>query len=315
MKVEIFSSIFDISLISSTIRASTPILYAALAAIITQQADILNIGTEGIMLVSAFVAIAVSFATGSWLIAVLVAIIAGVLMSLIVAIAHLKFNGEIMVVGTALNMLALALTKFLLREIFGVAGSFYSKKIVPIPRIHISAFDNIPILNSLFNNYSLFELLAPVFIIGIWFLLYRTTWGLRTRSVGLNPKAAETAGIDVYKTKFKVVLISGVLGGIAGAHLSLGYSTMFVENMTNGRGFMGVAAMYFGGLNPIFSSIGALIFGFADSVGARLQTYGFPSEIILAAPYVTTVVVLSISMIKKHISLKKSKSSLVSAKQ
>lgn len=309
--MEILSSIFDLSLIASTIRASTPILYATLAVIITQQADILNIGTEGIMLMGAFVAVSVSFLTGSWILAVIAAIVSGVLMALIVGVAHIKFKGEIMVVGISLNMFSLAVTRFLLREIFGVAGSFYSDKIVPIPRVHIPFLDNIPVLNTLFNNYSLFELLGPVFVFAIWYLLFRTTWGLRTRSVGLNPKAAETAGIDIYKSKFQVIIISGILGGIAGAHLSLGYSRMFVENMTNGRGFMGVAAMYFGGVNPIFAYIGTLIFGFADSIGARLQLHGFPSDIILMTPYITTVAILSISMIRKYLVEKKSKSSFI----
>ncbi|WP_443660178.1 ABC transporter permease [Clostridium algidicarnis] len=308
--MEILSSIFDLSLINSTIRAATPILYAALAAIITQQADILNIGTEGIMLMGAFVAIAVSFLTGSWVLAVLAAIIGGVLMSLIIGFAHVKFKGDIMVVGIAVNMLSLAVTKFLLRELFGVAGSFYSDKIVQIPKINIGFLKNVPIL----NDYSLFEILGPIFVLLIWYLLFRTTWGLRTRSVGLNPKAAETAGINIIKTKFQVIIISGVLGGIAGAHLSLGYSSMFVENMTNGRGFMGVAAMYFGGVNPIFAYLGTLIFGFVDSVGARLQSYGFASELILMIPYIATVTILAISMIRKFIVKNKAKSSLIPLK-
>lgn len=289
------SSIFDLSLIPATIRSSTPILLAALSAVITQQADILNVGVEGIMLFSAFTAVAVSFFTGSWILALIVAIIVGLIVSTIIGIAHLKYKADVFAVGTVINMLALALTKFFLNTIFNASGSFYSEKVVPIPKI---------------GSYSLFEILAPVMIFILWYLLYKTVWGLRIRSVGLNPKAAETAGLDVYKAKFQVILISGIIGGIAGAHLSLGYSNMFVENMTNGRGFMGVAAMFFGGANPVFAAIGSFIFGLADSIGSRLQAYGLPSQFILMIPYIATIAILTISLASRIRKEKKQKSSL-----
>lgn len=125
------------------------------------------------------------------------------------------------------------------------------------------------------------------------------------------PLAAQTAGINVSAMKYQAIAISGLVGGLAGAHLSLGYSTMFVENMTSSRGFMGVAAMYFGGAHPIFTAIGCLVFGFTDSIGARLQAYGVPSQLVLLMPYVVTIVVLAISMATKKSAEKKRKSSLV----
>lgn len=305
-----FLYIIDYTIIHATLRATTPILLAAFAAVITQQANILNVGVEGIMLVGAFIAVYVSFITGSWILAIIAAVLAGMIIAAIIGIAHLKYGGDVFAVGTTVNLLALALTRFLLQELLGVSGSFTHKEISAIPKIHLEIFSINPVMNSLFNNYSLFEVLTVPLIFLFWFLLYKTVWGLRTRSIGLNPEAARTAGIDVYRRKFQVILISGIIGGLAGAHLSLGYSNLFAENMTNGRGFMGVAAMFFGAANPVFTAIGCIIFGFTDSVGARLQAYGFPSQFVLMLPYIITVLILSISMIKQYNKNKKRKSSL-----
>lgn len=305
---DFLQNIFNYSLIHATIRASTPILYATLAAVITQQADILNVGIEGIMLTSAFTAVSVSYFTGSWLLAVLAAMLVGLAVAGIIGIAHLKYKGDVFAVGMTVNILALALTRFFLNYIFQTNGNFYSEKIVPIPK-NISIFVNNEILDSIFNNYFLFEIIEIALVFSLWYLLFRTIWGLRLRSVGAFPLAAETAGINAFRKKMEVILYSGLIGGLGGAHLSLGYSTMFVENMTNGRGFMGVAAMYFGQANPVIAWLGTLLFGLADSVGSRLQAYGIAPQFILMIPYITTVLVLAISLsrkIKKEMMLKSS---------
>ena len=304
------SDILDITLIYATIRSATPILFAALCATITQQADILNIGTEGIMLTSAFVAVLTSFMTGSWLLAIVCAIFSGIVITMIMAVANIKYNAHICAVGIAVNMFALAITKFGLKQFLGTSGTFNSPEIVPIPKIHIAAFDNIPFLNQVFNNWCVTEVFGLVMVAVMWFLLFRTVWGLRVRCVGRLPMAAETAGINVKMMKYQVMIISGVMGGLAGAHLSLGYSQMFADNMTNGRGFMGVAAMNFGAQNPILVWVGTLIFGFMDSLGARLQAYGLPSQFILMLPYVFTIVVLALAMWSKTKKDQKAKSAL-----
>ena len=304
------SDILDITLIYATIRSATPILFAALCATITQQADILNIGTEGIMLTSAFVAVLTSFMTGSWLFAIVCAILSGIVIAMIMAVANIKYNAHICAVGIAVNMFALAITKFGLKQFLGTSGTFNSPEIVPIPKIHIAAFDNIPFLNQVFNNWCVTEVFGLVMVAVMWFLLFRTVWGLRVRCVGRLPMAAETAGINVKMMKYQVMIISGVMGGLAGAHLSLGYSQMFAENMTNGRGFMSVAAMNFGAQNPILVWVGTLIFGFMDSLGARLQAYGLPSQFILMLPYVFTIVVLALAMWSKTKKDQKAKSAL-----
>lgn len=291
-----FGSVFNWTLFYATIRTSTPILFAALCATITQQGNITNIGTEGIMLTSAFTAVTVSVYTQSWLLALLVSMLTGVILALIMAVGTIRFNADITAIGMGINMFALAFTKFGIKQWLGTTGSYTSPEIVAIPKVHIPLFEKSEFLNKTFNNWSIMEILGIVLVFVLYYVLYKTVWGLRVRSVGFNPEAAQTAGISVKKVQYQVMIISGILGGLAGAHLSTGYSQMFVENMTNGRGFMGVAAMFFGGANPILAWVGALLFGFVDTLGGRLQAIGWPSQFVLMLPYIITIVVLSISM-------------------
>ena len=308
---ENLGKIFNLSLIYATFRASTPIIYAALCAAITQQANILNIGTEGIMLVGAFTAVAVSYFTGSWILGILAAMLGGAFIAMIMAISHIKYNSEICAIGMGVNLLAIALTKFMLQVFFHTSGSFSNPSIVPIPKLHMTFLENVPVLSSLFNDWRFTAWFVIIFIILLQFIFYKTVWGLRLRAVGQFPMAAETAGIQANAVKYQAMLISGLIGGLAGAHLSLGYSTQFVENMTNSRGFMGVAAMYFGGANPVLTAMGCLLFGFSDSVGARLQAYGIPAQFILMMPYIVTIAVLAISMAVKIQATKKKQSALI----
>lgn len=309
--LENLGKIFNISLIYATFRASTPIIYAALCAAITQQANILNIGTEGIMLVGAFTAVAVSYFTGSWILGVVAAMAGGAVIAMIMAVGHIKYNSEICAIGMGINLFAIAITKFLMQVLFKTNGTFSNPGIIPVPRVHMAFLDHIPVLNALMNNWCFTEWFVILFIILLQFLFYKTVWGLRLRAVGQFPAAAQTSGINVNAVKYQAMLISGLIGGLAGAHLSLGYSSQFVENMTNSRGFMGVAAMYFGGANPVITALGCLLFGFSDSVGARLQAYGFPAQFVLMMPYLVTIMVLAVSMAIKHSASRRKQSSLI----
>ena len=307
---ENLDKIINVSLIYATFRSATPIIFAALCAAITQQANILNVGTEGIMLVGAFTAVAVSYFTGSWMAGVAAAMLAGILIAMIIGVGHIKYGADNCAIGMGVNMFALAITKFCLNVIFGMNGSFSSPDIKPIPRIKLEFLKDVPILGEIFCNWSIMEWVVIVLIFALQYLFYKTVWGLRLRAVGQFPVAAKTAGINVNKIKYQAVAFAGVIGGLAGAHLSLGYSTQFVENMTSNRGFMGVAAMYFGGANPVLTTVGCLLFGFADSVGARLQAYGIPSQFVLMMPYIVTIAVLAVSMAIKIAATKKRQSSL-----
>ena len=286
-----FSNIFNASLIYATFRSATPIIYAALCAAITQQADILNIGTEGIMLIGAFMAVAVSYLTGSWALGVVVAMISGLIIAMVMAVGNIKFKADICAIGMGINMFALAITKFLLNAWLGQSGTFMSPDIKSIPKVSLPFLEGIPFLNDIFNNWYITEWFVIILIAVLWFVFYKTVWGLRLRAVGRMPMAAQTAGINVEMMKYQAIAISGLVGGLAGAHL---------------------AAMYFGGAHPVFTALGCFVFGFSDSIGARLQANGVPSQLVLLMPYVVTIVVLAISMATKMAAEKKRKSSLSS---
>lgn len=307
----VFSSVFNTTLLHAAMRSSVPIMYAGLCAAITQQAGILNIGTEGIMLIGAFVAVTVSYFAQSWLVGVLCAMLVGMIVAWILALGNLRYNANMPAICTAMNMFAVAITRFGLESIFHTAGNFSSPEIVPIPTVHFKFMENIKILNDIFNDWCLTEWAVILFVALLYVVIFKTTWGLHMRSVGRMEQAAKTAGINVTRIKYQAITVGGLLGGLAGAHLSLGYSVMFQQNMTNNRGFMGIAAMWFGNANPVGTVAGAFIFGFFDSVGARLQPfYGYASRLILAMPHLATIIILSIVLFVKKQNDAKRKSSL-----
>ncbi|MDR1949865.1 MAG: ABC transporter permease [Spirochaetaceae bacterium] len=289
-------SIFNYTLIHAALRLSTPILMAALAVIISQQAGVLNLAVEGCMTLGAFMAICISYLTMNWFAALTASVIIGLLVSIVVGIAHIKFKADIFAVGMTINIFAVAITNFLLSALFNVTGSFIPDKLASLPRLTIGFLEKKPVLNSIISGYSFFEIGAILMVFMLHFFLFKTSQGLRLRSVGLNELAAETAGINIDKTKFAALLFSGIVGGMAGAHLSLGYTNFFTPGMVSGRGFMGIAAMFFSGGYPIISWLACLLFGLIDSIGSRLQAYGLPAQFILMLPYVTTICVLVLSM-------------------
>ena len=192
-----FSKIFNASLIYSTFRSATPIIYAALCASLTQQADILNIGTEGIMLVGAFMAVAISYLTGSFVLAIAVSMISGLLIAMLMAVGHIKYKADICAIGMGINLLAIAITKFLLNTWLKQSGTFSDPKIAVIPRLHFKFLEKVPVLGELFNDLSITEIFVIILIILMYFAFYKTVWGLRLRAVGRMPLAAATAGINV----------------------------------------------------------------------------------------------------------------------
>ena len=302
-----FANVFTYQLIHATLRSSAPIVMAVVAAIISRHADVFNLAIEGIMLFAALISIIVSVATGSWVLALLAAVGLGMFISMLIGLAHLKLSANILILGFSVNAIALGGTRLIMQRMFGLVGSYAPSNVTPFPRLRIPAFNDFPVLKSIFADYSLMEILSFVLIFLLWVVLYKTKTGLRLRSVGLNEIAARTAGINTYRVKLTAIIVSGIFAGMAGAHLSIGYTNMFAEGMTNGRGFMANAAMNFGGGNPINALLGCLVFGFAESLGARLQSYNFPNQFVLMLPYIVTVVILTISMVRQQSAAKSEK--------
>lgn len=286
--------LFNLALVQHTIRTATPLILAALGGLLTQQAGILNIGMEGMILLGAFFAVVGSYFFGNAFMGVALAAFVGILIGLLFAVFVVDLKSDEFVIGIAINIFAGGLTVFLLRSIFGVKGAFSSPKIIPLPRLNFSFISNVPFLNTIFNNHTIFIYISWILVILIYIYLYKTPEGTWLRASGEYPEALETAGISPRRMKYISSIACGILCGLAGAHLSLGYLTLFTENMSTNRGFIALAAIIFGQANPIKTSLAALLFGFFDALGIRLQGIGIPSQFTQMIPYLATIIALTI---------------------
>ncbi|MFA7636079.1 MAG: ABC transporter permease [Bacillota bacterium] len=289
---------FNLSLIVAAIRLTTPILLAALGGLFTQQANVLNIALEGMMLSGAFTAVAVSFFTHSWVMAILASVLVGLIMAWILGAFVVRFKALNVIAGMAVNLFASGFTAFLLRTIW-TNKSEMTQGLVGIPDVVIPGLCNVPVLGELLSGYSFLVYISIVLVFVAQFVLYKTKLGLRIRAVGETPQAAASLGVDPDRIRLISILISGALCGLAGAHLSLGALCMFTENMTAGRGFMAMAVIFFGDADPYKVAIGAFLFGLAEAISMRLQSVGLPSHFIIMIPYVFTVVSLIVVSINK----------------
>ncbi|WP_333657335.1 ABC transporter permease [Tissierella praeacuta] len=289
-----FSELFNLALIQHTIRTATPLILAALGGLLTQQAGILNIGMEGMILLGAFFGVVGSYFFGSSFVGVLLAAFIGLLIGLLFALFVIDLKSDEFVIGIAINIFAGGLTVFLLRSIFGVKGAFSSPDIVPLPRLNFPMLNKISFLNTIFNNHTVFIYISWILVVLTYIYLYKTPQGIWLRASGEYPDALETAGISPRKMKYISSIACGILCGLAGAHLSLGYLTLFTENMSANRGFIALAAIIFGKANPVGTFFAALLFGFFDALGIRLQVVGIPSQFTQMIPYVATIFALII---------------------
>ena len=293
------SGIFTLELLQNTLRTATPIILAGMGCLFTDQVGIMNIGLDGMMLMSAFVAVAVSFFAGSWVAGLLAAIIMGLLSGLLFSLFVVKFKSDEFIIGVALNLFAGALTVFLLRTIFGVKGAFSSPGIVPLPKLHWPMLEAIPVLGPLLSGNSLLVYASWLLILLCWVFLYKTPYGFWMRAAGQHPESLRSAGISPERMKYTASIICGAFCGIAGAHLSLGYLTMFTENMSASRGFIAVACVIFGAANPPRVFLAALLFGFIDALGLRMQNVGVPASLTAMSPYLATVLMMVLLSFKR----------------
>ncbi len=283
--------IFNILLLQNTLRTATPVVLAALGCLMTHHVNSTNIGIDGMMLIGAFFAVAGSYFTGSWLGGLTIAILAGVILGLFYYIFVIKFKSDEFIIGTALNIFAGGLTIFLLRTMFGVTGSFSDPGIVPLPTIHIPLIKDIPIIGPLLSGNTLLVYISWILVPVCWTFIYKTPAGFHLRAAGEYPDALTACGKSPDKMKCLASVLCGVLSAVAGAHLSLGYLTMFSQNMSASRGYVAFACVIFGGGNPPKVFLAALLFGFIDALGLRMQKY-IPSDITSMAPYVVTVIMM-----------------------
>lgn len=286
--------ILNVTLIQTTIRAATPIVLASMGGLLTYQANILNIGLEGMILMGALFGVIGSYFMGSSFAGVMLAVLVGIIVSLVYGFFVITLKSDEFIIGIATNIFAMGFTVYLLRSIFGVTGVFSSGDIVPLPRVSIPLLENSHYLNAIFNNHSIFIYLSWLFVILIFIFLYKTPWGMWIRVAGEYPEALETAGVSATKMKHISSVLCGIMCAMAGAHLSLGYLTMFTENMSADRGWIAIAAVIFGRANPILAFLAAMLFGFSSALGTRLQAVDIPSQLTLMLPYIATIIALFI---------------------
>lgn len=278
----------------SIFRVTTPILLAALGAMITSRAGVVNIGLEGIMLFSALAGVVTSAWTQSAAVGLLAAILVGVLISALMAYVMLVLRSDITLTGFAVNALGSGCTVFLLYVICndkGISSSLASKV---LPKVNLPLIQDIPFVGKVLSGHNIMTYAAFLLIIVIYWLVNKTPLGLRIRAVGENPHAAESVGIKVTRIQLIAMLISGVLAGMAGAYMSMGYVSWFARDMMAGRGFIALAAQQLGQGTVVGSMLASLAFGAADSLANNLQALRLPSEFVQSIPYAVTIVGLVI---------------------
>jgi len=285
------------SILAITLRAGTSLVYATLGEIYTENSGILNLGLEGIMILSAVTGFATAYYSDSVLLGFLIAMLVGAIMATIHAFLSVTMRANQVVSGLSITLFGTGLASYLGQRLGPESNNFYLAGLVgpKLQTISIPFLSEIPIIGSLFNQDILtyiIYLLVPI----AWFYLYKTRNGLNLRSVGEDPQTADAMGINVAKTRYLYTILGGVLVGLGGAHLSLSYTPGWSENLTGGRGWIVIALVIFAMWNPGRAFLGALLFGGINAVQFRLQAAGtnIPASFLNMLPYIMTVVVLVI---------------------
>lgn len=284
--------VFNIAIFASTLRIATPILLASLGGVMSERSGVINIGLEGMMLMGAFGAAVGSYFYGPWT-GILIGIAIGGLMGLIHAFMSVTVKANQIISATAINIFAVGFPNIMVPIIW--PGYHAITPVVPVIKdIRLPLIADLPVIGTIIGNQNPIVYIALILVPIINYFLFRTPLGLRIRSVGEHPKAADTLGINVVKMRYIAVISSGFLAGLGGAFLSIAYQSQFSRAMTQGRGFIGLAAMIFGRWKPVGAFIACLLFGFADALQASAQSAGvpIPPELLLAAPYVLTLIAL-----------------------
>jgi general nucleoside transport system permease protein len=287
-------SILTAGVLASTLRFATPLAFAAMGGIFSERSGVVNIGLEGMMLTGAFFGIWGSVWSGSWVVGLLMAMLFGGLLALIHAFFSIHLRADQIVSGFAVNFLALGLTGYLYSSIY--PGGIHAD-VSRVPQVELGFLDGIPaigdFLDAVLGRLNLLVWLMFAVVILAYVVLFKTPIGLRIRSVGEHPRAADTVGISVYSVRYAAVVTSGVLAALGGAFLSIGFVGSFAENMTSGRGYIALAAVIFGKWRPGWAFAACLLFGFGFALAIPLQREANVSENLVSAfPYLLTLVAL-----------------------
>jgi simple sugar transport system permease protein len=283
-------------LVASTLRFATPLAFAAMGGIFSERSGVVNIGLEGMMLVGAFFAVWGSIWSGSWVVGILMAMLSGGVLALIHGVFSIHLRADQIVSGFAVNLLALGLTGYLYSSIY--PDGTPTERVDRVPDLALEFLGSVPwlgdFLERAFGDLSLLVWLMLAVVVLSYIVLFKTPIGLRIRSVGEHPRAADTVGISVYGVRYAAVVTSGVLAALGGAFLSIGFTGRFAENMTSGRGFIALAAVIFGKWRPGWAFVATLLFGFGFALAIPLQREAdISSNLISTLPYLLTLVAVA----------------------
>lgn len=287
---------FNDAMLAEMTRVATPIMFAALGGLVVLRAGLYNIALEGQMLAGAFAAVAVAVATGNSWLGAAAGCLAGVAVSLIYAAAVLRYKANDIVASVAVNLLALGLTGYLVR-VFYDSATIQPTDLQPLPTLTIPLIDKIPIIGPLFGKQTALVYVGLIAILVTYVLLKRTPFGLAVQAAGELPDAVTTAGVSINRVRLLANTYCGLLCGLGGAHLALGYAAQFTDGMTQGRGFTAFSAAIFGQLQPGYTGLASGLFGFVEAFGDSMQLSGanVNPEILQMLPYILAIVALTIS--------------------
>ncbi len=280
----------------TALRLAVPITLAGIGETLSEKTGILNIGIEGMMLMGAFVGFITTYFTKNPLIGIITAIISGIVISLIHAILSIHGRGDQTVIGLSINFFVMGLTSFIFLLFFGKSTDLPS--IDRIENLGIPVLSKIPILGKALFQQDIVFYSMLIIIIGTYFFLYKTEWGVQITSVGENPRAVDSAGLNVFKLRYLVCAFNGAVCGLAGAYMTIVQFGFFIENITAGRGYIALAAVTLGRRNPVGVFLAALLIGATEAVQYNLQTTGvqIPSQFFTILPYIVSIVVLLFSI-------------------
>jgi general nucleoside transport system permease protein len=280
------------ALTAGMLRFATPLIFGAMGGILSERSGVINIGLEGMMLMGAFFGIFGSDLVGSWVGGIAIGLAAGAVMGLVHAFASISLRADQVVSGTAINILALGITGYVFIYHYGDQGT--PSEISRVPNVTLPLIEDVPFLGEAIGRMNLLTWAALLLVPLLTLYLFRTRSGLRLRSIGEKPRAADSVGLPVFRTRYVAVVASGALAAVGGAYLSIALLGSFNENMTAGRGFIALAAVIFGGWRPWGALAGALLFGFSTALAQRLPAFSESTAVLFQAlPYVLTLVVVA----------------------
>jgi simple sugar transport system permease protein len=291
-----------INLAAATLRISAPLLMAGMAGLLSYQVGLINIALEGLMLIGAFAGVAIGYELGSTWLGVGGATITGALLGAAFAFAVVTMRANLIVAGLALNILAIGGTAYLMDVLYAQTGTFAPEGLTRLPSVRIPLVEDIPMVGDLLSGHSPLVYLSWLLVPLTSIFLYRMVVGGHIRAVGEHPEAAEAAGISVKRMQYLALILGGALCGLAGAHLSLSNLALFRERMTNDRGFIALAAVYFATARPGLTAVACFVFGFFEALQFRLQLRdtALPNEFLNMMPYLMVVVALVLISVRKE---------------